>query len=433
MDYSRPKRLFGLLRSTLPAVSLELGENDKNIIVVFRFVLFLALAFFLLYNPRKDGDISLIPLFLLGAYLASDVVLFFLSEQRVTKMIMQGAILIFDTLLISLIIYIANDWDVDFYLIYFLILFVSGIQLRLWQSFLLTGSIACFIYAWYVIENARQGRLLDFFNDPATPEIYTISFIAALRSEKVYLKEKRMETQMRQSEKLAAVGELAAGIAHEINNPLTVILGFAQSLIKKMPEAESFSMPLKSIERETLRCKQLVSDLLLFTRADKGQKDIFALNTIVAAMLGLIEAQARMKSIEIVKELGPLEMISGNKNLIQQVVVNLCNNAMDAMPPQGGRVTVRTHAGEGTTKSAVILEVEDTGSGMTHEVQERIFDPFFTTKEVGHGTGLGLSLVHQIVMQHQGTISVKSEPGRGSLFTVSLPISKELYEPKRPS
>jgi len=231
----------------------------------------------------------------------------------------------------------------------------------------------------------------------------------------------RSHEQLRQSEKMSAVGQLAAGVAHEINNPVGIILGFAQSMVKKMPEADPLTHALKSIEREAIRARDLVQNLMTFSRQSKGAFEQMDFNAVVAQTLSIVEAKARVKSVEVVRELGSIEPLWGDKSRLQQVIVNLCGNALDAMPG-GGKMTVRTKGAASGTEKQVVLEVEDTGAGIPKEIQDKIFEPFFTTKEVGQGAGLGLSFVYEIVQAHKGTIRVDSEAGKGAKFTIALPI-----------
>lgn len=229
------------------------------------------------------------------------------------------------------------------------------------------------------------------------------------------------EAMLAQSQKMSAIGQLAAGVAHEINNPVGVILGFAQSLAKRLKEDDPYAMPVKSIEREAQRCKILVQNLLTFSRKDEANMTRLDLNEAVESVVGLIEAQARIKSVAIVKDYGSLQPIRGDMNQLQQVVINLCGNALDAMPG-GGRLTLSTRHRTLEDRGECVLVVEDTGGGIPQDIQKNIFDPFFTTKEPGKGTGLGLSLVYEIVKKHGGRIEVRSEAGRGAAFTASFPV-----------
>jgi len=233
----------------------------------------------------------------------------------------------------------------------------------------------------------------------------------------------RLETAMRRSEKMSAVGQLAAGVAHEINNPLGVILGYAQALVRRLPPADALEAPLRSIEKEAVRCKNLVQDLLTFSRVGKVEREPMDINKSVTAALSLVKAQAKIGQIMVERELAEgLPLILGNPNQIQQVIINLATNAMDALG-LAGTISIRTEALEDGPLSWVCLKVSDSGSGIPQDILTRIFEPFFTTKPVGKGTGLGLSLVHEIVKKHSGTIDVQSRPGRTE-FCVKFPARR---------
>ncbi|MDD5687873.1 MAG: ATP-binding protein [Elusimicrobia bacterium] len=253
-------------------------------------------------------------------------------------------------------------------------------------------------------------------------EVLLETFIDISERKKAEEEKDKLQKQLLQMDKMAAIGQLAGGVAHEINNPMGVILGFAQSIVRDIKEGDLLYMPLKSIEREAIRCKKLVGDLLTFSRIGKTEKEISNINGVIEQSVSLIEAQAKVKNVQIIKSYGDnLPQIVVNKNQIQQVIVNLCNNAMDAMP-KGGSLTITTSQITADKKS-VVISVTDTGDGMTEEVRKHIFEPFYTTKEVGKGTGLGLSLVYEVIQKHNGTIEVESEVGKGTTFRVKLPMS----------
>lgn len=240
---------------------------------------------------------------------------------------------------------------------------------------------------------------------------------------------KRLQGIMLQSEKMAAVGQLAAGVAHEINNPLGVILGFAQALAAGIAEDDALHLPVTSIQREALRCKHLVQDLLTFSRASKEDRKPVDLNEVVAGALTLINAKAKLAQIEVRRDLtGDLPPVRANMNQLQQVVINLAANALDAMPA-GGTLNLRTGRERRAGREQVVLWVCDDGSGIPPELLPRIFEPFVSTKRVGQGTGLGLSLVHEIVTRHGGDIEVESAPGR-TVFTVRLPAAGGDCDPR---
>lgn len=232
-----------------------------------------------------------------------------------------------------------------------------------------------------------------------------------------------LQTRMAQGEKMAAVGQLAGGVAHEINNPIGIILGFAQSMARRIQAGDHpFALPVKSIEREALRCRDLVQNLLAFSRSSSPeQREEVDVNACVERALALALPQARLSDIKVLRELAPAApRMVANRSQIEQVVINLCGNSIDAMPG-GGCLTVRTgqYARDGTLVTT--LAVSDTGTGIPKELQSRVFEPFFTTKEPGKGTGLGLALVYEIAKKHGGTVSLSSEAGKGSTFTIVLP------------
>jgi two-component system NtrC family sensor kinase len=224
--------------------------------------------------------------------------------------------------------------------------------------------------------------------------------------------------QLGQSEKLASIGRLAAGVAHEVNNPLTGVLTFAHLLRDKHAADEQDRSDLDLVIRETTRVRDIVRGLLDFARESPSRRQPLDINVAVRQMLTLLRSQKEFKGVRIVEELAePLPKVSGDQNQLQQVLLNLALNACEAMS-NGGTLAIRTKVRD----SEVIVEVADTGSGIPEEHLDMIFDPFFTTKPVGKGTGLGLSVSYGIVQQHGGTIEVVSEEGKGSTFTIVLPV-----------
>jgi signal transduction histidine kinase len=229
----------------------------------------------------------------------------------------------------------------------------------------------------------------------------------------------KLQTQLRHADRLATIGQLAAGVAHELNEPLGNILGFAQ-LVKKTPE-----MP-KTIEKDvdkiviaSLHAREVVKKLMLFARQMPPQKVQLNLNKLIEDGLYFLQSRCAKEGIELIRSFTPdLPEIIADPSQIQQVLVNLVVNAIQAMPKRG-RLTIRTLTGDGY----VSLIMEDTGIGMSEEVMKQIFTPFFTTKDIGQGTGLGLPVVHGIVTAHGGSIKVESKVGQGSRFEVKLPLS----------
>ncbi len=224
--------------------------------------------------------------------------------------------------------------------------------------------------------------------------------------------------RLAQIDKMAAVGQLAAGVAHELNNPLGVILGFAQGLERRLSDRAELQKPVASIVRESLRCRDLVRQLLTFSRAGKRDIERFDANEAVRSVTALVETRAKMQGVRLTAQLASEALpVVGTRAQVEQVVLNLANNALDAME-KGGNLTVRT----AQTAGGTTIEVADTGSGIAPENRARVFEPFFTTKPVGKGTGLGLSICWEIVQQLGGTIDLTSELGHGTTMTVKLPV-----------
>lgn len=226
-----------------------------------------------------------------------------------------------------------------------------------------------------------------------------------------------------QSEKLASLGKMAAGVAHEINNPLTSILINTHLMLEKVEEKHAFYENLSLIADETSRCTNIVKGLLEFSRQELPQKAFSDINDIINRTLNLLKNQVSFYNISIIKELGlNLPQIELDKNKIEQVFWNLMFNASEAMP-DGGKLTIISKFSQNKKYIEVIFM--DTGVGIPKENINKLYDPFFTTKS--SGTGLGLAVSYGIIKQHLGKIEVESEQGKGSTFTVSLPLSKNKF------
>jgi two-component system NtrC family sensor kinase len=240
---------------------------------------------------------------------------------------------------------------------------------------------------------------------------------------------KSLEKQLINTEKLASLGTLAAGVAHEINNPLGVMLGFCDLLLEKIKPGTMEYNDLKIIERHGLHCKSIVEGLLSFARVSEETEEYCELNANIEATLSVTKHALNMTDIELVTLLAEgLPRVRGDSRSLQQVLLNLINNALYAMNGQG-TLTMVTRPGK--TAGWVEMVVSDTGCGIKKEFMEKIFDPFFTTKKVGEGTGLGLSVSYGIISKYGGTIECESyteedRPGHpGTTFTITLPVQKD--------
>jgi PAS domain S-box-containing protein len=231
-----------------------------------------------------------------------------------------------------------------------------------------------------------------------------------------------LEEQLQISDKMASVGLLAAGVAHEVNTPLTGISSFTQMLLSNADPDDPRTRMLEKIEQQTFRAAKIVNGLLNLSRSTGSNVEEAApvdLNSVVGDVLSLLEPQLVAGKVKVRRELcqSPA-LVTGIEHKLQQVFLNLFLNARDAMP-KGGWLSVSTRMEDGH----VLAEVGDTGSGIPSEHLSRIYDPFFTTKHIGKGTGLGLSITYGIVREHDGTLTCQSSVGQGTKFTVSLPTS----------
>jgi PAS domain S-box-containing protein len=233
----------------------------------------------------------------------------------------------------------------------------------------------------------------------------------------------QFEEQLQISEKMASIGLLAAGVAHEVNTPLTGISSFTQMLLEGADPDDPRTRLLEKIERQTFRAAKIVNGLLNLSRPASGAASELAvvdLNVVIADVLGLLEHQFANHSIKLRRELNDAPvMVLGTEHKLQQVFLNLFLNAKDAMP-KGGWLSVRTTM----DGDRAVAEVADTGSGIPNEYLARIYDPFFTTKAMNQGTGLGLSITYGIVREHEGSIDCESQVGQGTRFVMSLPLAR---------
>jgi PAS domain S-box-containing protein len=224
--------------------------------------------------------------------------------------------------------------------------------------------------------------------------------------------------QVVQSDKLAVLGRMAAGVAHELNNPLTGITVYTDLLRDSLPADHPAQEDLSFIAEDVDRCRDIVRDLLDYSRQGSIELEALDLSQVVQGAFSLIRSDSMRRHLEVVTEFSPQPLtVQGDRKLLSQVFINLISNAMDAMQDRG-KLTMRTYEDEQGMRCA---EISDTGAGIPQEHLAKIFDPFFTTKEPGEGTGLGLSVVFGVVSRHEGEISVKQSGPQGTTFLVRLP------------
>jgi len=228
------------------------------------------------------------------------------------------------------------------------------------------------------------------------------------------------QTALVQSEKMSAFGQLGAGIAHEIKNPLAGIMGLAQLSMRKVDKDDPLYKNMTIIEKETNRCTNIIQNLLKFARQEKVDFQSVDLNQVADDAMAIVEHQLEMNKVKLKKDLQTsLPKISGNANQIQQVLINLMINAQQAMEGRPGEVEITT---TGNKNGHVEVHVIDNGPGIPDDLRAKIFEPFFTTKAVGKGTGLGLSVSYGIIKEHKGEIMVESSPDIGTTFIIQFPV-----------
>jgi PAS domain S-box-containing protein len=251
-----------------------------------------------------------------------------------------------------------------------------------------------------------------------------VNFRDVTERKRVEQEKRTIEEQLQLAGRLAAVGELAAGVAHELNNPLTAVQAFAQFLSQRDNLDDSIKGDVETIYREAQRATRITGNLLSFARRNKPEQSLISLNDVVERSLELHAYRMRVNGIEVVKDIDEhLPAAMADFHQMQQVFVNIINNAEQAMTEAhgAGTLVVRT----GVAGNMIEVSFIDDGPGILDEDLKRVFDPFFTTKEVGRGTGLGLSICYGIVESHGGYLRAESDLGKGAAFIVELPIASD--------
>jgi PAS domain S-box-containing protein len=278
-----------------------------------------------------------------------------------------------------------------------------------------------------IITRSGEERIIAWHNTRLTDEKGHI--IGTLSSGKDITQRKQTEEELIRSEKLVSLGQLAASVAHEVNNPLAGVLVYIKLLLKKYTEkklqADETEKQLLKMEKELERTSRIIRNLLDFSRQSEPNIRAVEINNVIEAALQLVGHQISLENIKLKKELDePLPLVLADFDKIQQVLINIIMNAIQAMP-DGGNLEITTSVAKGikigeSDKNTVRIDIRDTGFGISKENLGKLFTPFFTTKEKGKGVGLGLPVVHGIIEQHKGKIEVNSEPDVGTTFTIYL-------------
>ncbi|MGB9720323.1 MAG: ATP-binding protein, partial [bacterium] len=292
-------------------------------------------------------------------------------------------------------------------------------------SYLLSGTITKSVGE--IASAAREigkGNFPESINITSQDEIADLAkafqyMIDSIKKRDEELKRYAQQT-IAEAERLAIIGQLAAGVAHEINNPLTGILLYCDLMLKNFPDDHPYKKNLLRINNEAQRCKTIVKGLLDFAREKKPEIKKASINDLIESTLNLLKTQAIFLNINTKLELNKdLPQINIDPGQIQQVLINIIMNGVEAMEGKGDLI-IKTEFSE--DKRFVIISICDTGPGIKPEYIKKVFEPFFTTKETGHGVGLGLSISKRIIDDHNGTIEVFSELGKGAAFKIKLPL-----------
>lgn len=282
----------------------------------------------------------------------------------------------------------------------------------------------------YLQSRTRYNRVLDIFAYPAFTEDnnpYGVTYYA------------KDVTRLIDSIKLVSMGEMSAGVAHELNSPLTAIVGNSQLLLRETPPDEPHYQLIKDIHNSGIRCQRIIKNLLTFSRQEEFSFEEVDLNEVVKNAIALAGYQIEKSEIELLVELDPkIPKLKGSENGIEQIIVNLLLNAKDAVGDKlqgNGKDSKKGVIGISTKlhpdKSLALVEVSDTGCGIREEDIPQIFNPFYTTKQSGKGTGLGLSVSLGIAQAHGGLIDLETKSGEGSKFSLILPLEKRESDPKK--
>ncbi len=334
--------------------------------------------------------------------------------------------------------HIRQDMDVDVVSLDLNMPGMSGIETLKVIKQLSPAIEVLLVTAFQDIESAKQALKLgayEYIEKPINNDAYRQSIRQGVRrrqktlaSEKAQQQLEVVKAQLVHSEKLSAIGELLAGVVHEINNPLAGILGYSELLLLQKPSPEKTHKYIKNIQQSAVLCQKIVQKLLAFSRKQKPKQAYVQVIDIVESTLELVEHEIKKNAVQVVKQFAEnMPCTNADFYQLQQVFINIINNAVQAMKQQTrlGTLTLKSEFDE----QSIRISIYDSGPGIPRENLQKIFEPFFTTKPEGKGTGLGLSICNEIIREHGGNLYVSSELGNGTRFLIELPITA----PDKPS
>ncbi len=424
--------------------SRRIEPTDRAILLWIRWLFFLVLSFLFLYTYTGDirpGQIAL-KVGLLAFYAISNAVLMWATRSNFSLERWNIPIFLTDTILVSLALYFATGPDTDLYVMCFLIIYLSTLGRRVRQALPVTF-VVCLVYGLLLFHKNPSVNLLDPQLLLRFPFFLVLALFTSYLAEQSDFSRQRIEhlqgvqtalagelqkamvdlrdkqSALVQAEKMTAMGHMAGALAHEIRNPLSVVVGYVNDLLEGRPAEDILVRPLEAIRRSAQRCLDLMENLLRFSRRPK-EYETFKLKDALQETITLVRMSAKMTQVQCNLDARADPVMSARRSEIQQVFINLMSNALDAMP-KGGTLTIVLEEDDAAGGRWIKVSIQDTGEGIPPEVRKRIFEPFFTTKEPGKGTGLGLSIVRDIVGSYQGVLEVQSEVHQGTTFIVRLP------------
>lgn len=404
----------------MPAFLKELHLDEKRALLSLRSVVFLFLGFYAMYGPEADARASFLPFLPPALQLASILALLRVPTERFRDGRLQAALFLADVGLITWSIHASGASGSDLYLVYFLVILMSGMQSRPSHAFL-TGAAAALVYGFFWSRAHPEESLLNVQLALRFPFFFIVAFFSAFFAQQVRARESKLrwtEERLAESEKLALVGRLAGGMAREINNLLTVIVGHCRLLLEDKPKDDPDRDALGAMARNADLIAQRVFQLLQFSQRHIAAPEVVDLDAFLSQRLSLLR-QAAGEGVRLSLLLGGADPVCVDPKLLQGALLCLVENARDAMR-EGGALTLRTLRRGGWTA----LEVEDSGCGLTEEAISHLFEPFFSTKADGTGTGLGLAGVYGFLKKAGGEVAVESRPGRGTVFELRFPALK---------
>jgi signal transduction histidine kinase len=424
---------------------MVIETTDRAVLLWIRWLFFLVLSFLVLYTYNDQASLSEIWLKvgLLAFYAISNALLMWATRKNFKLERWNRPIFLADVVLVSISLYYSAGADTELYLLCFVIIYMSTLGRRVRDAIPLT-LIASLLYGLFLYHRHPD---INYF-DPKLllrfPFFLVLSLFTSYLAEQTDLQNRRLghmaevqsalagelqkamvdlrdkQSALVQAEKMTAMGHMAGALAHEIRNPLSVIVGYVNDLLETRSGEDPLVKPLAAIKRSAERCHELMDNLLRFSRQPK-EAEPFKVKDALQEAITLVRMSAKMTQVQCNLDVRADPVMSARRSEFQQIFINLMSNALDAMKG-GGTLTVTLEEENTAGKDWVRISVHDTGEGIAPEIRRRIFEPFFTTKAPDKGTGLGLSIVRDIVGNYQGVLEVESVVHQGTTFVVRLPL-----------